>query len=104
MTLKAFYVVTPKCQPQYAWLVEPDTAFNQRPEWKVDLILDSDNPKTASVAQQIEDGFEAYKKSLKEMNPNITFKLAESTRFEFTTYNGAKVFKIKTRKNWFQSN
>jgi len=22
MTLKAFYVVTPKCQPQYAWLLE----------------------------------------------------------------------------------
>ena len=98
MTLKAFYVVTPKCQPQYAWLVEPDTAFNKRPEWKVDLILDSNDSKTASVAQQIEDGFEAYKKALKEANPKKTFKLADSTRYEFTTHNGAKVFKIKTRR------
>ena len=85
MTLKAFYVVTPKCVPQYSWLVEPDTAFNKRPEWKVDLILDSDNPKTASVAQQIEDGFEAYKKSLKEMNTNKKFKLDDSNRYEYTT-------------------
>ena len=102
MTLKAFYVVTPKCVPQYSWLVEPDTAFNKRPEWKVDLILDSNDSKTASVAQQIEDGFEAYKKALKEANPKKTFKLADSTRYEFTTHNGANVFKIKTRKTTFK--
>ena len=98
MTLKAFYVVTPKCAPQYAWLVEPDTAFNKRPEWKVDLIPDSNDSKTASVAQQIEDGFEAYKQSLKEANPSKTFKLADSTRFEYTTHGGANVFKVKTRR------
>ena len=57
-----------------------------------------DSSKTASVAQQIEDGFEAYKQSLKEANPSKTFKLADSTRFEYTTHGGANVFKVKTRR------
>jgi len=95
---KPFFVLTPKCETEYCWLVEPDTAFNKEPEWKGNFLLNAEDEKTDQFLQEIEAGFTSWKNQLKAAEPDKTFKLAEP-RYGFAEKNNKPIIRVKTKKN-----
>ncbi len=95
---KPFFVLTPKCEPEYSWIVDPDTAFNKPPEWKINLIFNAEDAATAKLEQDIEAGFTEWKQQLKAESPNKQFKVAEP-RYGFAEKNSKAIFRVKTKKN-----
>ncbi len=76
MTLKSevLNVTTPVCKFQYAWLVEPDTKFEQPGVWKVTCLID---PKDATeLEEQLSGLLDRWKAQLKAAEPDKKFKLA----------------------------
>ena len=87
-------ITTPVCLFQFAWLVEPDTKFDQAGLWQVECLIDPE--KSAETEEQLTALLERWKNQLKAANPSKKFKLAPLP-WEYTEVDGTPYFKIKTK-------
>ena len=85
---------TPVCLLQYAWLVEPDTKFDQSGLWQVECLIEPE--KAQKLEEQLNGLLERWKAQLKAANPNKTYKLAPA-RFGYEEVDGTPYFRVKTK-------
>jgi len=85
---------TPVCLLQYAWLVEPDTKFDQSGLWQVECLIEPE--KAQELEEQLNGLLERWKAYLKSTNPNKTYKLAP-LRFGYEEVDGTPYFRVKTK-------
>ena len=87
-------LTTPKCKFQFAWLVEPDTKFEQPGVWKVTCLI---NPTEAEdLINQLDGLLERWKTQLKAAEPDKKFKLA-ALPWGTEEVDGQPYFVIKTK-------
>ena len=87
-------LTTPKCKFQFAWLVEPDTKFEQPGVWKVTCLI---NPTEAEdLINQLDGLLERWKTQLKAAEPDKKFKLA-ALPWGTEEVDGEPYFVIKTK-------
>ena len=85
---------TPVCLLQYAWLVEPDTKFDQAGLWQVECLIEPE--KAGELEEQLNALLERWKSQLKIANPNKKYKLAPA-RFGYEEVDGVPYFRVKTK-------
>ena len=85
---------TPVCLLQYAWLVEPDTKFDQAGLWQVECLIEPE--KAHELEEQLNALLERWKSQLKIANPNKKYKLAPA-RFGYEEVDGVPYFRVKTK-------
>tara|TARA_R100000231_G_C5277360_1_gene150550 strand:+ start:70 stop:762 length:693 start_codon:yes stop_codon:yes gene_type:complete len=85
---------TPCCILQYAWLVEPDTKYDQSGLWQVECLIEPE--KALELEEQLNGLLERWKAQLKAANPNKTYKLAPA-RFGYEEVDGTPYFRVKTK-------
>ena len=76
MTIKSeiLNLTTPRCQFQYAWLVEPDTKFEQPGVGKVTCLIE---PEQAAKSEEDLTGLlDRWKVHLKAAEPDKKYNLA----------------------------
>lgn len=87
-------LTTPKCKFQFAWLVEPDTKFEQPGVWKVTCLI---KPTEAEdLINQLDGLLERWKSQLKTAEPDKKFKLA-ALPWGTEEVDGEPYFVIKTK-------
>jgi hypothetical protein len=87
-------VTTPICKFKYAWLVEPDTKFDE-PVYKVIALVPAAD--ASEIEEQLTSLMERFKQQLKAAEPNKKFKLAPPS-FEYTEEDGEPVLAIKMKR------
>jgi len=85
---------TPVCLLQYAWLVEPDTKFDQAGLWQVECLIEPE--KAGELEEQLNALLERWKTQLKAANPDKKYKLAPA-RFGYEEVDGKPYFRVKTK-------
>jgi len=87
-------LTTPKCEFQFAWLVEPDTKFEQPGVWKVTCLIEPD--EAAQIEEQLTGLLDRWKAQLKAAEPDKKFKLA-ALPWGFEEVDGKPYFLVKTK-------
>tara|TARA_B100000214_G_scaffold102515_1_gene71663 strand:- start:235 stop:930 length:696 start_codon:yes stop_codon:yes gene_type:complete len=85
---------TPVCLLQYAWLVEPDTKYDQAGLWQVECLIEPE--KAGELEEQLNALLERWKTQLKAANPDKKYKLAPA-RFGYEEVDGKPYFRVKTK-------
>ena len=87
-------VTTPRCEFEFAWLVEADTKFETPGVWKVTCLIPAD--KATQIEEQLTGLLDRWKAQLKAAEPNKKFKLAPLP-WAYEERDGKPVFAIKTK-------
>ncbi len=88
-------LTTPLCKFQYAWLVTPDTKYEQA-VWKVIGLIPAE--QAGETEEQLSALLDRFKKQCKEAEPNKkNWKLAP-TSFGYDEIEGEAVFYIKMKR------
>ena len=88
-------LTTPECKFQYAWLVTPDTKYEQA-VWKVIALIPAD--KAADMADQLDGLLTRFQKQCKEADPNKKKWISAPASFGFDEIEGESVFYIKMKR------
>lgn len=88
-------LTTPECKFQYAWLVTPDTKYEQA-VWKVIALIPAD--KAADMADQLDGLLTRFQKQCKEADPNKKKWTSAPPSFGFDDIEGESVFYIKMKR------
>ena len=74
MTIKSeiLNLTTPRCQFQYAWLVEPDTKFEQPGVWKVTCLIEPE--QAAKIEEDLTGLLDRWKVQLKAAEPYFVIR------------------------------
>ncbi len=96
MTIKSeiLTLTTPRCQFQYAWLVEPDTKFEQPGVWKVTCLIQPE--KATKIEEDLTGLLDRWKVQLKAAEPDKKYKLA-ALPWGYEEVEGQPYFVIKTK-------
>ena len=96
MTIKSevLNLTTPRCQFQFAWLVEPDTKFEQPGVWKVTCLIPTE--QAAPIEEQLTGLLDRWKVQLKAAEPDKKFKLA-ALPWGYEEVEGQPYFVVKTK-------
>ena len=87
-------VTTPRCEFEFAWLVEADTKFETPGVWKVTCLIPAD--KATQIEEQLTGLLDRWKAQLKAAEPDKKFKLA-ALPWAFEERDGKPVFAVKTK-------
>jgi hypothetical protein len=87
-------VTTPRCEFEFAWLVEADTKFETPGVWKVTCLIPAD--KATQIEEQLTGLLDRWKTQLKAAEPDKKFKLA-ALPWAFEERDGKPVFAVKTK-------
>ena len=88
-------LTTPTCKYQYAWLVTPDTKYEQA-VWKVTALIPAD--QASEMEQQLEGLLSRFQKQCKEADPNKKNWKSAPPSFGFDDIEGEAVFYIKMKR------
>ncbi len=87
-------VTTPRCEFEFAWLVEADTKFETPGVWKVTCLIPAD--KATQIEEQLTGLLDRWKTQLKAAEPDKKFKLA-ALPWSYEERDGKPVFAVKTK-------
>ena len=87
-------ITTPRCEFEFAWLVEADTKFETPGVWKVTCLIPAD--KATQIEEQLTGLLDRWKAQLKAAEPDKKFKLA-ALPWAFEERDGKPVFAVKTK-------
>lgn len=87
-------VTTPRCEFEFAWLVEADTKFETPGVWKVTCLIPAD--KATQIEEQLTGLLDRWKAQLKAAEPDKKFKLA-ALPWAYEERDGKPVFAVKTK-------
>lgn len=87
-------VTTPRCEFEFAWLVEADTKFETPGVWKVTCLIPAD--KATQIEEQLTGLLDRWKAQLKAAEPDKKFKLA-ALPWSYEERDGKPVFAVKTK-------
>ena len=88
-------LTTPPCKFQYAWLVTPDTKYEQA-VWKVVALIPAD--QASEMEEQLSGLLTRFQKQCKEAEPNKKNWKSAPTSFGFDDIEGEAVFYIKMKR------
>ena len=88
-------LTTPPCKFQYAWLVTPDTKYEQA-VWKVIALIAAD--KASEMEEQLSGLLTRFQKQCKEAEPNKKNWKSAPTSFGYDDIEGEAVFYIKMKR------
>ena len=88
-------LTTPPCKFQYAWLVTPDTKYEQA-VWKVIALIAAD--QAGEMEEQLSGLLTRFQKQCKEAEPNKKNWKSAPTSFGFDDIEGEAVFYIKMKR------
>ena len=88
-------LTTPPCEFQYAWLVTPDTKYEQA-VWKVIALIAAD--KAAEMEEQLTGLLTRFQKTCKEAEPNKKNWKSAPPSFGYDDIEGKAVFYIKMKR------
>ena len=88
-------LTTPPCKFQYAWLVTPDTKYEQA-VWKVVALIPAAD--ASEMEEQLSGLLTRFQKQCKEAEPNKKNWKSAPTSFGFDDIEGEAVFYIKMKR------
>jgi len=88
-------LTTPPCKFQYAWLVTPDTKYEQA-VWKVVALIPAAD--ASEMEEQLSGLLTRFQKQCKEAEPNKKNWKSAPTSFGFDEIEGEAVFYIKMKR------
>ena len=88
-------LTTPPCKFQYAWLVTPDTKYEQA-VWKVIALIAAD--QASEMEEQLSGLLTRFQKQCKEAEPNKKNWKSAPTSFGYDDIEGEAVFYIKMKR------
>jgi len=88
-------LTTPSCKFQYAWLVTPDTKYEQA-VWKVVALIPAAD--ASEMEEQLSGLLARFQKQCKEAEPNKKNWKSAPTSFGFDDIEGEAVFYIKMKR------
>ena len=88
-------LTTPTCKFQYAWLVTPDTKYEQA-VWKVVALIPAAD--ASEMEEQLSGLLARFQKQCKEAEPNKKNWKSAPTSFGFDDIEGEAVFYIKMKR------
>ena len=88
-------LTTPTCKYQYAWLVTPDTKYEQA-VWKVVALIPA--AQAGEMEEQLSGLLTRFQKQCKEAEPNKKNWKSAPTSFGFDDIEGEAVFYIKMKR------
>ena len=88
-------LTTPTCKYQYAWLVTPDTKYEQA-VWKVTALIPAAD--ATEMEEQLEGLLSRFQKQCKEADPNKKNWKSAPPSFGYDDIEGEPVFYIKMKR------
>jgi hypothetical protein len=88
-------LTTPNCKFQYAWLVTPDTKYEQ-PVWKVTALIPAAD--ATEMEEQLEGLLSRFQKQCKEAEPSKKNWKSAPKSFGYDDIEGEAVFYIKMKR------
>jgi hypothetical protein len=88
-------LTTPECKFQYAWLVTPDTKYEQ-PVWKVTALIPAEKAK--DVEEQLDSLLSRFQKQCKEADPSKKNWKSAPLQYGYDDIEGEAVFYIKMKR------
>ena len=88
-------LTTPPCKFQYAWLVTPDTKYEQ-PVWKVTALIPAEQAK--DLEEQLDGLLSRFQKQCKEAEPNKKNWKSAPSQYGYDDIEGEAVFYIKMKR------
>lgn len=93
--LETLRLTTPECKFQYAWLVTPDTKYEQ-PVWKVTALIPAEQAK--DIEEQLDGLLSRFQKQCKEAEPNKKNWKSAPPQYGYDDIEGEAVFYIKMKR------